>query len=58
MTSHELKRLAPIHPGAVLEDLLREAALTPNALALALRVHRTASARSSKGSVASLPILH
>lgn len=32
------ERLPPIHPGEVLEDLLKEAGLTVNALALALRV--------------------
>jgi len=30
--------LPPIHPGEVLQDLLNEACLTPNAVALALRV--------------------
>jgi len=32
------KRLPPIHPGEVLQDVLNEAGLTANALALALRV--------------------
>ena len=32
------RRLPPIHPGEVLKDLLNEAGLTPNAVALALRV--------------------
>jgi antitoxin HigA-1 len=32
------KRLPPIHPGEVLQDLLNEAGLTVNGLALALRV--------------------
>ena len=32
------KRLTPIHPGEVLAELLREAGLTVNSLALALRV--------------------
>ena len=32
------KRLPPIHPGQVLQDLLNEAGLTVNGLALALRV--------------------
>ena len=32
------RRLPPIHPGEVLQDILREAGLTVNALALALRV--------------------
>jgi antitoxin HigA-1 len=32
------KLLRPIHPGAVLQDLLAEAGITANALALALRV--------------------
>jgi addiction module HigA family antidote len=38
MASKMEKRLAPIHPGEVLLDLLGEAGLTTNALALALRV--------------------
>ena len=38
MLGHRPKRLAPIHPGEVLEELLREAGLTVNALSLALRV--------------------
>lgn len=38
MASKTPKRLAPIHPGEVLQDLLQEAGLTANALALALRV--------------------
>ena len=32
------KKLPPIHPGEILQDVLNEAVLTPNALALALRV--------------------
>jgi antitoxin HigA-1 len=32
------KRLPPIHPGEVLQDVLNEADLSPNAVALALRV--------------------
>ncbi|MGO4883334.1 MAG: HigA family addiction module antitoxin [Bryobacteraceae bacterium] len=32
------KKLPPIHPGEVILDLLHEAGVTPNALALALRV--------------------
>ncbi|MEK7407585.1 MAG: HigA family addiction module antitoxin [Acidobacteriota bacterium] len=32
------KRLPPIHPGQVLREILNEAGLTVNALALALRV--------------------
>lgn len=32
------KRLPPIHPGEILQELLSEAGLTANALALALRV--------------------
>jgi len=32
------KRLPPIHPGEVLQDLLHEAGLTASAVALALRV--------------------
>ncbi len=38
MATKTPKRLAPIHPGEVLQDLLQEAGLTVNALALALRV--------------------
>ncbi|HOQ48104.1 MAG TPA: HigA family addiction module antitoxin [Bryobacteraceae bacterium] len=38
MATKSEKRLAPIHPGEVLQDLLQEAGLTVNALALALRV--------------------
>jgi antitoxin HigA-1 len=36
--SRKQKRLPPIHPGEVLQDVLTEAGLTANALALALRV--------------------
>ena len=32
------KRLPPIHPGEALQDLFNEAGLTPNAVAMALRV--------------------
>ncbi len=32
------KKLPPVHPGEVLRDILNEAGLTANALALALRV--------------------
>jgi addiction module HigA family antidote len=38
MTSRPQRRLASIHPGDVLHDLLHETGLTANALALALRV--------------------
>jgi addiction module HigA family antidote len=38
MTSQKSKRLQPFHPGGVLQELLTEAGLTINALALALRV--------------------
>jgi addiction module HigA family antidote len=38
MATIEEKRLSPIHPGEVLQDLIHEAGLTSNALALALRV--------------------
>ena len=38
MPNNQRKRLTPIHPGEVLEELLRPAGLTGNALALALRV--------------------
>jgi addiction module HigA family antidote len=43
------KRLAPIHPGEVLQDLLHEAGLTPNVVALALRVPPSRLARILKG---------
>ena len=32
------QRLAPVHPGEVLQDILRDAHLNANALALALRI--------------------
>jgi len=38
MASKKQKRLPPIRPGEVLQDLLKESGLTVNALALALRV--------------------
>lgn len=38
MAINRTKRLPPIHPGDVLQDLLEEAGLTAHALALALRV--------------------
>ena len=38
MIVRKRKRLPPIHPGEVLQDILSEAGLTVNALALALRV--------------------
>ena len=38
MTNRKEKRLPPIHPGDVLQEILSEAGLTVNALALALRV--------------------
>lgn len=38
MATKREKRLPPIHPGEVLKELLNEAGLTVNALALALRV--------------------
>ena len=38
MATTRERRLPPIHPGEVLRDLLDEAGLTVNALALALRV--------------------
>lgn len=38
MATNRERRLPPIHPGEVLRDLLDEAGLTVNALALALRV--------------------
>ena len=38
MATRRERRLPPIHPGEVLKDLLDEAGLTVNALALALRV--------------------
>ena len=38
ITTRREKRLPPIHPGDVLQDILHEAGLTANALAIALRV--------------------
>ncbi len=38
MATKQPKRLPPIHPGEVLQDLLAEAGLTENSLATALRV--------------------
>ena len=38
MPKSKERRLSPIHPGEVLRDLLQEAGLTVNALALAIRV--------------------
>ena len=38
MANTKEKRLPPIHPGEVLQDLFNEAGLTPNAVAMALRV--------------------
>lgn len=38
MATKQGKRLPPIHPGLVLQEILNEAGLTVNALALALRV--------------------
>lgn len=38
MPVHQTKRLPPVHPGEVLNELLRESGLTVNALSLALRV--------------------
>jgi addiction module HigA family antidote len=38
MAGRKAKRLAPIHPGQVLQDILNEAGLRVNALALSLRV--------------------
>ncbi len=38
MATKQPKRLPPIHPGEILQDLLDEADLTANALATALRV--------------------
>ncbi len=38
MATKQPKRLPPIHPGEVLQDLLNAAGLTANALATALRV--------------------
>ena len=38
ITKPRQKRLPPIHPGEVLQDVLKEAGLTANALALSLRV--------------------
>ena len=38
MAQRKEQRLPPIHPGEILKDILRDAELTANALALALRV--------------------
>ena len=38
MATKQPKRLPPIHPGEILQELLLESGLTANALALALRV--------------------
>lgn len=38
MAQQKERRIPPVHPGEVLEDILRDAGLTANALALALRV--------------------
>jgi antitoxin HigA-1 len=38
MGGRKAKRLAPIHPGRVLQEVLSEAELTVNALAMSLRV--------------------
>jgi addiction module HigA family antidote len=38
MPGSKKKRLKPIHPGEVLQEVLDEAGLTANALALALRI--------------------
>jgi addiction module HigA family antidote len=43
------KRLPPIHPGEVLQDLIHEAGLTPNAVALALCVPPNRIGRILKG---------
>jgi len=38
MPGSKKKRLKPVHPGEILQDVLEEAGLTVNALALALRI--------------------
>ena len=38
MARRNEQRMPPVHPGEVLQDILRDAGLTANALALALRV--------------------
>jgi len=38
MPKSQVDRLSPIHPGEILKELLREAGMTANALAMALRV--------------------
>jgi addiction module HigA family antidote len=38
MAAKKQKRLPPVHPGDVLQDLLKESGLTVHALAMALRV--------------------
>ena len=45
MTARKKKRLPPIHPGEVLQNILSEAGLTVNALALALREKIDVTAR-------------
>ena len=57
MAIQKSKRLQPLHPGEVLKELLTEAGLTVNALALALRVPANQSGELSKGSGA-LPATH
>jgi addiction module HigA family antidote len=37
-TKAKMKKLAPIHPGDVVAELLRESGMTANGLAMALRV--------------------
>ena len=43
------ERLSPIHPGEVLQDVLNEAGLSVNALALALRVPANRIGAITKG---------
>ena len=38
MARRKERRLAPVHPGEVLQDILRDAGLNANSLALALRI--------------------
>ena len=49
MGAKKQERLPPIHPGEVLQDLLKESGLTVNALALALRVRANRTGAIVKG---------
>jgi addiction module HigA family antidote len=49
MGGSKAKRLAPIHPGQVLQEILSEAELTVNALAMSLRVPANRIGAITKG---------